>query len=199
MTSLYSWEFNQITLEAAIKQCANYLDNAVGLFYSPQFCCFGKLQADATVQNPIHIIALGKVFEARIFSESKQAELRWLNELNGNGKAVLISEQILDQESFINSTLNILENLDTIDQTYVLWGEGTKTKISEGWSLLATARIGKLYVPTANLNDKERVLLRTREYIHVVDDYGNVAVIEECLIGFKRVINLEQDKLNAKD
>jgi CRISPR-associated protein (TIGR03984 family) len=73
---------------------------------------------------------------------------------------------------------------DTLSQQYLLWGEPiiNSKNIQAGWQRLAEARIGKLDIPLIeNLSDKQqRVYLKTREYIKILD-YGNCAIVEERL------------------
>lgn len=185
-TKLY-WSSTQenISLENAIKQQKSNLKNAIGLFYSPNWCKFGKLENDGTVKESkenlvLDDLDLDSVFEARIFNE--ECELRWLNFSGGFGKAVLLSENPEKANAFREKNEPPLNFLETLKQTYLLWGEGTGRKIGDGWSRLATARIGKLDVPIEGVKSNQRVQLMSKEYFGEVDDCGNVAVIEERLI-----------------
>lgn len=175
-----------ITLPNALQECAEVFKNGIALLYSPTHCQFGKLK-DGTLQNSQETAieldyASSFIFEARIFN--KDCELRWLNELNGKGQAVLISEQ--DISSYLQDSVpDLTTDLDSIPQTYLLWGEGVKTKVdlSSGWSRLASARIGALDVPVERpIPHGKRVYLKTCEYLAEVDESGNVAVVEERLM-----------------
>ena len=71
--------------------------------------------------------------------------------------------------------------IETLPQTYLLWGEGTGRAVNAGWSELATARIGGLRVPVSNVGKNQRVLLHCVEYI-VEADHGNAVVYDERLV-----------------
>ncbi|HBL14421.1 MAG TPA: TIGR03984 family CRISPR-associated protein [Cyanobacteria bacterium UBA11162] len=166
---------NKITLEQAVKECSDYLADAVALIYSPQKCYFVKVNSGNIEQPPLgEKVEINSVFEARIFNE--EAELRWLNERNGEGRSVLISEQNF------NLCWKEIEELKAIaiqNQQYILWGKAKMNSATTGWSQLVSNRIGSLYVPCDDI--KNRVCLKTCEYL-TEDDYGNVAVVEERLI-----------------
>lgn len=95
---------------------------------------------------------------------------------------MLLSETKL--ESYFQNE-KAIEELFPIEQSYLLWGEGvnTETNLADGWSVLATARIGALPVSEAGVTAGDHVLLISREYLGVLDeDNGNMAVREERLI-----------------
>jgi len=187
-TKLY-WSSSQenINLKDAIKQQKAHLKNAIGLFYSPNWCRFGKVEKDGPIKSLNETLNLNLVFEARIFNE--ECELRWLNYSGGLGKAVLLSEnpELANKFSYKNGALNFLE---TLPQTYLLWGEGVveEPEHGTGWSRLATARIGKLDVPIKGIKRTQGVQLCSKEYLGEIDKlFGNVAVVEERLIKLKSI------------
>jgi len=186
MHTLYGRASDNITLQAALKSCASTLTNGshgVALLYSPTCCQFAKVQSNGDVTDSNNeSLALKNVFEARAFNET--CELRWLNELDGQGRAVLISSQ-QDIIGYLSESLSVLEELDTIKQTYILWGKGVKTISIGGWGKLAAARIGSLSVPVTGLTTNKQVYLNSIEYLQEIDEYGNVAVVEERLIGLE--------------
>ncbi|AFZ11528.1 hypothetical protein Cri9333_0582 [Crinalium epipsammum PCC 9333] len=192
MVNLHGRTTNNITLLEALKNCANALaknSHAVALLYSPDWCKFGYLQFDGNlVDSKGTSFDLSSVFEAKVFND--KAELRWLNELNGVGKAVLISEA--DISSCLTDNINILTAIDTNEQCYLLWGEKVRSLSTPGWTRLAAARIGAIDVPVSSQTDEARIYLQTLEYLGE-DEYGNVAVVEERLIRLieKRVIKSE--------
>ncbi len=192
MPSLYGRTAKSLTLTEAIQGCGSVLNNSVALLYSHRFCRFGKLkECDNIYDSRGKIIPLeydsdehdaSYIFEARIFNE--QYELRWLNEDNGLGKAVLTSEESID--NYLSEDLRELIASDIINQQYLLWGEKTTNQLSAGWQRLAIARIGALDIPVEqSLTKQQRVYLNTREYLAAIDEYGNMAVVAE------RLINLE--------
>ncbi len=171
-----------ITLTDALQVCAQPLKEAVALLYSPNACQFAKLQANGyLVDSEGTFIDLNAVFEARVFNHT--CELRWLNNSNGQGEAVLISENPIT--SYLETDIEPLKPLSTHEQQYLLWGKSTDHATTDGWSILAAARIGKLPVPIREVATEQRAYLQACEYLAVVDDYGNVAVVEERLIGLE--------------
>lgn len=183
MKTLY-WKTskNKIPLKQAVQECFQDLADAVGLIYSPQKCSFIKIKSGKIEQPPIETpVDLKLIFEARIFNQ--QVELRWLNERNGEGKAVLLSE---DKDA-LNLGWNQLEKLEAIaiqSQQYILWGQSKPNSEVTEWSQLFSNRIGSLYVPCPCSNVQNRVYLKTCEYFKA-DDYGNVSVVEERLIALE--------------
>lgn len=181
----------QIALQEALNQCAAALVDAVVLLYSPSCCQLGKFEGGLVKDSHNNAVNLLSVFEARAFNETY--ELRWLNARDGEGQAVLLWQ---DDEgtSHLKEPLPALEALDTIQQPYLLWGEGIglKPELAEGWSRLATARIGAMDVPLAGVQRNERVYLWAREYLQVYDEHGNVVVAEERLLKLKRIKEIKR-------
>jgi len=124
-------------------------------------------------------------FEARIFNSNY--ELRWLNQSNGEGIAVLLSEQGI--ESYFKKSVD-LDAIKAQEQAYFLWGEGYKAILKPGWSRLTTARLGKLDIPVGGVNQsKQRVKLITKEYFQCLAElHGNVIVAEERLMDLQLVL-----------
>jgi len=183
MTKLYGYAKDEMRLKEALNQLGAYLDGAIGLFYSVNACSFGKIDREGdriAVRDAEGEIALEGVFEARVFNEA--SELRWLNEYGGTGRAVLLREAPIDDILGMEE-IEQIEAIATLEQTYVLWGEGTNTDIGPGWSRLATARVGKLDVPIANVGENGRVYLRSREYLGKTGKDSNVCILEERSIG----------------
>jgi CRISPR-associated protein (TIGR03984 family) len=181
--NLYSYlSTNTIPLTEALQTYAHVLENGIALLYSPQFCKFSKFETTGNLTDSKgERISLdyqeNYIFEARVFNED--CELRWLNEFEGQGRSVLISEQELPNLSDAEAS----PFLETIRQQYLLWGEKTENQPVSGWQRLATARIGALDVPVSQpLTEKQRVYLNTVEYLAEVDKFGNVAVVEERLV-----------------
>jgi CRISPR-associated protein (TIGR03984 family) len=180
--TLYGRTSPSITLIEALQECRHALAGAIALLYSPTTCQFGKLQAnDYLINSHGQPINLEAIFEARVFNPGY--ELRWLNNSQGRGSAVLLSENSI--ADYLATDIDPLEPLSTHPQKYLLWGEGTNYATTDGWSRLATARIGKLFVPIGAVSNGQRAYLQTCEYLKVTDKYGNVAVVEERLIGLE--------------
>jgi CRISPR-associated protein (TIGR03984 family) len=187
---LHSKCLKNVSLPEALEKCGNkYFTSAIGLFYSPISCAFGKVANTKIINYKGQDLSLGDVFEARIFNE--RAELRWLNEANGRGRAVLISEEAIDSE--VGEALKPVLSIHQIDQQYLLWGEGTEGSAINGWSWLSAARIGKLAVPIPGVQNNERVRLQVCEYLSVSDRHGNVVVAEERLWGLQKIVRKPEE------
>ncbi|MBD2451575.1 TIGR03984 family CRISPR-associated protein [Nostoc sp. FACHB-152] len=183
MTNLYGrTSQNNISLKLALENCASALSEGIAIIYSPICCQFARVEPNGDLKDVYNrILPLDKVFELRAFNQN--VELRWLNQLNGEGKVVLISEQIIS--GYLDNNIPTIPALDIIPQQYILWGKGIKTASPSGWGKLATARIGSINVPVAGLTTDKRVYLNAIEYLKETDDNGNVSVVEERLIGLE--------------
>ncbi|TVU52890.1 MAG: TIGR03984 family CRISPR-associated protein [Arthrospira sp. PLM2.Bin9] len=182
-TILHSYSSSQpMRLDQAVESCQNCLEGAIALLYSPSSCQIAKLSETQLIKSDGSVIdsqLLEDVFEARVFNQN--CELRWLNRLDGEGEAVLLSESEQSIQGFYSHEPIKCERLQ---QQYLLWGEATNTVTTQGWQRLAEARIGKLDIPLdGKLKEKQRVYLWTLEYLAKIDDnFGNFSVIEERLV-----------------
>jgi CRISPR-associated protein (TIGR03984 family) len=172
------------TLPEALQSCATALTadgGAVALLYAPRWCRFAKFGADGVLRGPDgQPQPLATVFEARVFGP--QAELRWLNDPAGRHRVVLLAESEQALAGFETDEVKHLG--EPLPQTYLLWGEGTGTEGAAGWSRLATARIGPLDVPLPGVRHRQRVVLRSVEYLVSEEQHhGNTVVAEERLVG----------------
>lgn len=151
------------------------------LLYSPAACRFAVYSTGFWQQHdgPANVQS---VYEARVFSP--QAELRWLNDPSPEARhrAVIVSESPLGgplaSAPWRRTECNVR---DTLDQQYLLWGQGGTRACPAGWSELATARIGVLPVPIGGVQAGERVVLKTVEYL-CEREHGNVIVADERLV-----------------
>lgn len=195
-----------LTLRDALQECALALKPAklldtVAVLYSPERCRFAVFSIkDATNGNGVQLLDeqdneiaasfLDEVFEARVFNQN--AELRWLHRMAGKGSAALLSEEpisaCLSEPPQPEFDYGQLDQLEPLEQRYLLWGESAGLAGKANWEHLTAARIGYLNVPLTGvkLSDGDRVQLVAREYLAQVDDHGNVAVVEERLIGLER-------------
>lgn len=183
MVKLSTRTHQKITLAESLKQCASVLSKGgIALLYSPSQCQFAKIQSNGTLTDSEEKeINLKDIFEVRAFNQN--SELRWLNQSNGEGQAVLISEED-NISDYLADCLPNLEAIDVIKQKYLLWGEGVKSiSKNPGWGKLAESRIGKINVPV-ELTPNQRVYLNAIEYLQA-DNYGNVSVVEERLISLE--------------
>ncbi len=181
----------KLALNEALSAFAALIDanGATAILYSPRRFELATF-ANGTLQGwdgqPIEDI--GSVFEARVFDDT--AELRWLNDPSPEQchRAVILTEQ--DRTGMLEGWEPEKDRpsvIETLSQTYLLWGEGTGRPLSNGWSELATARIGGLQVPVGNAGRNQRVLLHSVEYI-VEAEHGNAVVFDE------RLVKLEVDR-----
>jgi len=169
-----------ITLKSALLNCTTALSEAVAIIYSPTSCQLAKLNHNGDLTNAKNeIISLDNVFELRAFNQNY--ELRWLNESNGKGKAVLISEQKQNISDYLDADISEIKELHKNPQQYILWGEKASTESTSGWAKLSTARIGSIDVPVRGLIADKRVYLNAVEYLQADEEYGNVSVVEERL------------------
>lgn len=172
---------DNIDLKSALSHCTTALSEAVAIIYSPTSCQLAKVQENGDLINAENkIICLDKVFELRAFNQNY--ELRWLNESNGKGKAVLISEQKQNISDYLDADISEIKELHKNPQQYILWGEKASTESTSGWAKLSTARVGSIDVPVRGLTADKRVYLNAVEYLKADEEYGNVSVIEERLI-----------------
>lgn len=177
-----------------------FAEDTVALFYTPNTCQFGRWKEGNIFDAEDKAIALEQVFEIRLFA--KTAELRWLRDpsTDGLGNAVYLfdehSEALFNGEGWEKETLN---NLTGQENHYLLWGKywpSENENLANGWGCLAASRIGELFVPVPDLNQKEqRVRLKTREYfglprnangsLTLAGQHGNQVVVEERWLGLE--------------
>lgn len=128
--------------------------------------------ADAAARPP------DGVYEVRVFDE--HAELRWRNEDDGRGSAVVLTEDpTLLPEGF--DELGLVEATGCIAGTYLLWGTAVSDSgAPSGYSTLTTARVGARRIP-ADITVREHAAVDVREYVQR-DEHGNAYVAEERLL-----------------
>jgi len=194
--TLYARAGNNISFQEALKNCSGILleHPAIALLYTPSWCGFAQVGEAANLilsQRHGEGFDPDPVFEARVFSEV--AELRWLKNWPNEGRAALISEQ--DISGYLDQPAGTYTSDNCLDQRYLLWGEGIEAAndaLPDRWSRLAMARVGTIDVPypldgrEVVTGKGERLQLLTREYLDVIDDFGNVAVVEERLLKLEK-------------
>ncbi|GAB4213098.1 MAG: hypothetical protein OHK0012_08580 [Synechococcales cyanobacterium] len=176
-TTLYGRASDGIPLTTALEACAKHLSAAIGLLYAPDACHLVQI-SDGNLRDPSGSpVDLTKVFEAKIFNETH--ELRWLNQSRGSGRAVLLSEDPLGD--VLQESITDLTAIEVLPQKSLLWGKGIDSN-QRSWGSIASARVGSLDIPIGGIRQNSYVYLHSREYLAEVDEYGNVAVVEERLI-----------------
>jgi CRISPR-associated protein (TIGR03984 family) len=182
--ALFVYTRQKLALNEALSAFAALIDanRATAILYSPRRCELATLAEGALQGWDSQPVDIRSVFEARVFNET--AELRWLNDPGPEQchRAVILTEQ--DRTGMLEGwepEKDLPSVIETLPQTYLLWGEGTDRPLSNGWSELATARIGGLRVPVGNVGRNGRVLLHSVEYI-VEAEHGNAVVFDERLV-----------------
>ncbi|ARQ71933.1 type III-D CRISPR-associated protein Csx19 [Streptomyces marincola] len=149
---------------------------ATALLTAPASYRVALVEPDGTCTAPDGPVDLSAVYEARVFTAG--AELRWLGEANGPGRAVVLTEDpALLPEHFPETDGLAVDAIDTLDTHHLLWGEAASQ--DGDWTTLSSARIGTLAVP---VRTSGRVRLTSRQYVAVEPEHGNAHVVEERLI-----------------
>jgi len=186
-TTLVIFTAEGLVLDAALKAFQPLKnESAIGILYDPMSCKLARLNEAARLcGSDGDSVDLSRVFDARIFQDSM--ELRWHKDPSSkrSHRAVILAETEIDLSPRLDDRWkrHKIEPpvIDTLEQTYLLWGEGTRNRLADGWSELATPRIGAMPVPIPGVKPNARVVLRTREYLAEYD-HGNVAVLDERLM-----------------
>ena len=118
---------------------------------------------------------IGQAFEVRAFCDDW--ELRWIRE-GTNGVATLLSEKRISADGWSEPSKIKLE--DTLDRSYLLWGQRKNASRGSGWTTLTNGRTGPIEVPVGNCTS--RIKLKVREYLARFE-HGNVCVFDQRLIG----------------
>lgn len=159
-------------LEKLIDAINDFDKDSIAILYSPGKCYLAIFDGEKFVDKDGEIF-IEDVFEARVFNSQK--EFRWLNQTDGKGKYVIISDETYPK------------SLEKLDQTYLLWGQSTGEKSVDGiWTQFAEARIGAFYVPNVSLDEEGYAHFTAVEYLQEFED-GNVAVVDERLTGILEV------------
>lgn len=142
---------------------------------------------EVTTVSAVHPSETEDVYEARLFGE--RAELRWL--ATSGGHAVFLTEDRDELPSFFTPLAPVVAT-GVCDGQYLLWGRGAG-EAREGWTTLATERIGSIRVP-AEVEQGGYAAVKTREYIVQDPEHGNSHIAEERLLAFARsaVLKLER-------
>lgn len=208
---LFTSRSEQKTLAAAASQFFKSYGPACALLYAPGAAFIAMLKgenhfmaASGKEKAPRALTedAWQVVFEARIFNQ--KAELRWLNEANGQGAAVILCAD--DSLDFFGSKPlpfkvqaedEEKEPIGEIPQTYLLWGESTGATDVDGWTQFAEARIGAFFVPVTGITQaNRRAHFKAVEYLGEYED-GNIAVCEERLIRIEAAVSATEAQENG--
>ena len=187
---------DNVTIGDTLDWCSDYFPDEKALpalVYSPTICRFVLLGRDGVARDEKgNTCPLDNSFELRLFCI--QWEMRWLRD-GEKGQAVLVWDS---ESDFVKAPdnpqeLDVFKILD--NNSYLLWGEYMETDntVQEGWTLLAEARIGSVWVPWSvkEAGDHSRIKLESKEYMAVFA-HGNVAVMAERLTGFSHEAPLKR-------
>ncbi|WP_449246023.1 type III-D CRISPR-associated protein Csx19 [Desulfarculus baarsii] len=187
---LYYYTIDNVKLRTIIRP----LDEDVALLYGGFGCQFAIVSNATKAGNDQfrfrgNSLSPQQFYEARIFGRGY--EVRWLSHGRGDrcGKAVWLCDnedggpQSVTGNDWGEAAKKLY--LECYDQDYLLWGKPAEEErddvTGQRWTRLREFRIGDLWVPCA-IEAGKRVFLRTKEYLGVEDDYGNVGVLAECLV-----------------
>src|SRR5258707_4284685 len=177
------------------------LPKTCALLYAPNKCFLSVVNEEGKFLGAGGEIDASSVFEARVFNET--AELRWLNEADGKGAAVVLCQS--DKPDFFGANAKRFtpsgnELVGNIEQTYLLWGQSTG-RMKVGWTQFATARLGEFPVPL-EVERREKqdgyAQFTAVEYLGEYED-GNVAVCEERLTGIRAADTRPEAQNNGRN
>lgn len=175
-TTLHGAAHPGVPLPAAI--AASPLTGATALLTAPSSYRVARVDSAGNCATPDGPADLAPVYEARVFTPN--AELRWLGEAGGPGRAVVLTEDpTLLPNDFPETNGLALNAVGTLDAHHLLWGETTGQDGSRTWTTLSSARIGTLTVP---VRTSGRARLKSLQYVAVEPDHGNAYIAEERLI-----------------
>lgn len=181
--TLFTYARQCVPLADAMKAFGAILGSApaMAMLYSPRWCKLAKWESSRLTGPDGQAVDISSLFEVRVFNAT--AELRWLNDPGPERghRAVVLTEQ--DRADVLVGWERCTQPaiIETLPQTYLLWGEGTGRSMANGWSELATARIGALPVPIGDVGKKQQVLLHSLEYVAEAE-HGNAFVLDERLV-----------------
>ena len=178
--TLHSAAANGVTLSWALRHAAP--SGGIALLTSPRRYHVALLDDMGEVISRKGEIQLDDVFEARVFSPA--SELRWLHASDGQGRAVVLTEDATALPDELSERPDPLNAVDTNASGYLLWGRAAAVA-GDGWTTFATERIGTLDIPADITTGHARVTIR--EYVAVDPMHGNAYIAEERLLGFEPV------------
>lgn len=154
---------------------------SVALLSTPWEYHIARVDVSGRLETHRGSVRLEYVFDARIFDE--HAELRWTDTANALGTAVFLSEDATALPADFSEPIDPVHTIGTRPGAYLLWGRSTGTGAANGWTTLATERIGTLTIP-AEIPEQRHAQVVTREYIARDSKHGNAYVAEERLLRF---------------
>ncbi|GAA2162031.1 type III-D CRISPR-associated protein Csx19 [Actinomadura napierensis] len=178
--TLHSAATKDVTLRWALREAAPA--GGVALLATARRYQVGLVDDARELKSRSGTIAPDDVFEARVFTPT--SELRWLHIADGKGRAVVLSENDAAIPNQFGEQLAPINAVDTCTGGYLLWGRVARSA-GDGWTTLATERIGTLSIPADITGDHAR--LATCEYIAVEPVHGNAYIAEERLLHFETI------------
>ncbi len=178
--TLHSAAVDGVTLSWALRHAAP--PGGVALLTSPRRYHVALLDDTRELIPRKGAIHLDDVFEARVFSPA--TELRWLHTGDGQGRAVILTEDTTALPDELSERPDPINAVDTNAGGYLLWGRAAAAA-GDGWTTFATERIGTLDIPADITTGHARVA--TREYVAVDPTHGNAYIAEERLLAFEPI------------
>lgn len=171
--------------------------NWSGFIYTPQNAIFVRIAEDGkATDHKRGAVALDAAFEVRLFSGVLDARFRRDGD---QWRAAVLTEdggwKPPTGLALADKPVDISQGLRRGTQ-YLLWGGVHGRK--DGWTTLATARIGKLHVPFVAEDRFKGLAITAVEYFRVAE-HGNVVFAAERLTGFRGMKRLHETKMEAAD
>lgn len=188
--SLHVYRRDDVSWRGVLSSVKEFMPNATALIMGPKRCRFGILKQSGELAVANEAMEPHPI-EIRLFRE--EAEVRWLRDpdTDDRGRAVLLTENPDGcPTEWQKDDDPRLQMAVSRDDTYLLWGDIEASPKTPGeWVTLQDHRVGAIAVPyhlSHGSNSKQRkcLLLKFREYLGPGDEFGNVAVLAERLIGF---------------
>jgi CRISPR-associated protein (TIGR03984 family) len=159
-------------------------EHAVALFYGLRTCAVGQVNASGdTLDAGGQLVDTGEVFEARVFSGTR--ELRWLatEGAGGTGRAALVSEEAGLGLTGWDARAVELEAADD-RHGYLVWGDAAVALPAGGWARMKSRRLPAILVPVRQAVDAGAMLRITAvEYVATERKHGNRYIYDERLTG----------------
>lgn len=174
----------------------DHATNSVGLLLIPGGFVIARVEIDAerpvlaSRDGPLSPDLLATVYEARLFSCSgKPAELRWLQDGQGLGRAALLvgdapkTWQVKDWTQPARHPV-----VGVLSRTALIWGWPDLDRPDAAWTRLTAGRIGAIDVPQQTPGVRARLHLRSIELLTEEDLYGNTMVLGEMITGWEWMV-----------
>lgn len=195
---LHIWSGRVGGIEPVLKAVAKDVQSHLpGFFYTPRDAVFMRVSPDGSAfDHAGQQITLDDAFEVRVYSSALDARLRRDGDV---WRVAIISETWIPPADLgladVNAKTPACLRRDT---QYLLWGRVVERGKPDGWTTLATARVGKLHVPFTTDEKFNGLAITAIEYFREAED-GNVVFASERLTGFCGMMREREEKVEAAD